>query len=218
MTKPQLDAVKARTEKATVRVLRQGVPAAQGVLVPGGYILTAAHCISWEVTSSMTLGDHYIETIRASDGVTYKTGPVAIESLMDIAALAALDVELYDACVAFETFCEATEPVPVSSKGFPVDIPVPVHVLTHDKGWMAGRACRYGHPLLPLHGNVAVEFDAPIAGGTSGGPVIDNDGLLVGVISQPSETHPSTALMPRPHLALPVWVWNRIVLGAKGGA
>jgi S1-C subfamily serine protease len=71
---------------------------------------------------------------------------------------------------------------------------------------VAGRACRYD----PLCGNVAVEFEAPIKGGTSGSPVINSNGLLVGVISQASDTHPSTALMPRPHLALPVWIWNRI--------
>jgi hypothetical protein len=61
----------------------------------------------------MALGDHYIEAIQASDGLTYKIDPFAVEPVMDIAALAALDgQEFYKECEAFEAFCEATEPVP----------------------------------------------------------------------------------------------------------
>jgi secreted trypsin-like serine protease len=50
---------KARTEKATVRILRVNTvlePLARGVLVPGGYILTAAHCINWDGESAMAQG------------------------------------------------------------------------------------------------------------------------------------------------------------------
>ena len=194
--------------------------------MPGGYILTAAHCIRWEGTGSMALGDWYVETIRTSDGARHMVSPCAVEPVMDIAVLGAVDSqEMSEECDAFEKFCEATEPVPVSTNDFPqCDLSepqdawpvVPVHVLTHRGTWITGGARRIGAP----HGNVWVTFDAQIEGGTSGGPVIDDDGRLVGVISNVSDgfSHVSNAnlkagcegRMPRPHLALPVWVWKRI--------
>jgi hypothetical protein len=56
-----------------------------------------------------------------------------------------------------------------------------------------------------------VTFSAQVEGGTSGSPVIDDNGLLVGVISHCAENPAAcNGLMPRPHLALPVWIWNQI--------
>jgi hypothetical protein len=79
-----------------------------------------------------------------------------------------------------------------------------------------GLARRYGS-ILP-RGNVDVEFDALIEGGTSGGAVIDDGDLLVGVVSQAggAEGQSQNGLIPRPHLALPAWVWNRILYPATG--
>ena len=206
---------KARTEKATVRILRvnnQGVlePLAQGVLVPGGYILTAAHCINWDGGGAMALGEWFIETIQTSDGKQHKVSPCAVEPVTDIAVLEAVDDQaMYEACCAFKEFCEATEPVPVSADDFPHDgPPVRVHILTHKGTWVTGSASRFNAPPF---GNVWVDYDAQIEGGTSGSPVIDDNGLLVGVISHCSENPAACdGLMPRPHLALPVWIWNRI--------
>jgi hypothetical protein len=115
----RIAAARARTEKATVRLMRLDdhdvlVPVAQGVLVPGGYILTAAHCINWDGHGTMALGDWFIETIQAYDGTRYKLSPCAVEPMSDIAALEAVDGQaMYEECCAFEEFCEATEPVPV---------------------------------------------------------------------------------------------------------
>jgi S1-C subfamily serine protease len=153
-----------------------------------------------------------VERIRASNGRTYVLSPCAVEPMLDIAALEAVDGQaLYEECLAFEEFCEATEPAPVSADDFPLGTSVPVHVLTHEGAWVTGRACRYGLRSLSPGGAAFVEFDAPIESGTSGGPVIDDNGLLVGVISWSGGRHGS---IPRPHLALPVWVWNRIAQAA----
>ena len=214
----RINAGKARAEKATIRILRpneKGVLKlhAQGVLVPGGYILTAAHCIKWDGTGAMALGDWYVETIQVSDGTQHKVSPCAVEPMTDIAVLAAVDgQEMFEECHAFEKFCEATEPVPVSEDDFPHVTadgpPVRVHILTHKRTWASGDARRVNSPPF---GNVWVAFDTPIGGGTSGGPVIDDNGLLVGVVSHASEDPKAcNGKIPRPHLALPAWVWNRI--------
>src|SRR5262249_13660012 len=109
----QINAGKTRAEKATVRILRRKnkrslAPVAQGVLVPGGYILTAARCIRWEATGSMALGDWYVETIRTSDGARHMVSPCAVEPVMDIAVLEAVDSqEMSEEYHAFEKFYEA---------------------------------------------------------------------------------------------------------------
>jgi hypothetical protein len=49
--------------------------------------------------------------------------------------------------------------------------------------------------------------------GTSGSPVIDDAGRLVGVVSWSGGVDgdaPLEGMMPRPHLALPGWIWRRI--------
>jgi S1-C subfamily serine protease len=86
---------------------------------------------------------------------------------------------------------------------------IPVHVLTHKGAWVTGGARRLNAPPA---GSVWVAFDVPIESGTSGSPVIDDDGLLVGVISHSggNSERGCDGSMPRPHLALPVWLSNRI--------
>jgi hypothetical protein len=52
-----------------------------------------------------------------------------------------------------------------------------------------------------------------IESGTSGGPVMDDTGHLVGVVSSSGGPVGEPALegsMPRPHLALSGWIWRRI--------
>jgi len=62
-----------------------------------------------------------------------------------------------------------------------------------------------------------VEADEQIEGGTSGGPIIDDSGDLVGIVSNFSliakVQNRSYGSSPRPHLALPVWVCRRIFGG-----
>ena len=185
------------------------------------YILTAAHCINWEGTGGMALGDRHVETIQASDGTQYRVSPCAVEPVADIAALAAVDwqelfeeARAFEESRAFEEFCEATEPVPVSANDFPyvaerieLNPPVPIHVLTHKGTWMSGTARRWS--AQPT-GTAAAQFDGHVEGGTSGSPVINDDGFLVGVISQ-SSTMNFVDPIQRPHRALPASIKKELM-------
>ena len=62
----------------------------QGVLVRGGYVLTAAHCIGWTSTGGMVLGDVWIEQVRFGKQ-KLKLTPTFVEPVSDIAALGPLD-------------------------------------------------------------------------------------------------------------------------------
>ncbi len=190
-------------EKATVRLPQRG---GQGVLVAArdepGFVITAAHCIEHYNSGGMTLNDFCLEPAQTHGGEELVLSVYAVEPVSDIAVLGMPDTQaLSNDSDAFEAFCERTQPVPVST-----DEPelfeagkFPVHVLTHHGTWLEGTATLYGKngPTLSID-------DCSIESGSSGGPIITDQGQLVAIVS----TGRGTA--PRPHQVLPVWLWNRI--------
>jgi hypothetical protein len=67
--------VRARLARATVKLTAKG---GQGILVPGGYIITAAHCVEYYGSGGMTLGEHILESVKTADGVEFRVSPVAV--------------------------------------------------------------------------------------------------------------------------------------------
>jgi S1-C subfamily serine protease len=189
-----------RVARATVHFPVGG----QGVLVPGHLILTAAHVIDWDHTGRMALGDDeaFIQPIETS-GRRFLVYPLAVEPVADLAILGAVDGQLLpEAEEAFEQFCEATTPVRLATTEYPFDTPIPAHVLAHTGRWIAGRAAQ----MRPDSATLALTTDEAIQPGTSGSPVVTEDGRLLGVVS--SGSHDSS--IPRPHLAAPVWLARRM--------
>jgi S1-C subfamily serine protease len=189
-------------EAATVRLVDVG---GQGVLVPGGFILTAAHCVDWDGHGGMALGDHMLESVETKDGKRFRLSVAAVEPCADIAVLECADNQMfYDDADAFESWVEQVAPVPVRDSLLAPDEPILIHVLTHDRGWVGGRATKHG---LRQVGRVAIETIDPIEGGTSGGPVVDADGALVGVVSWTAEgSGAEGGAIPLACHALPAWV------------
>ncbi len=141
-----------------------------------------------------------------------KVAPLAVEAVTDIAVLGSLDgQEFSKEAEDFEKFCEDTKPVPLCRReDFVLFQKFQVHIYTHKGTWVTGSAmlCREDAQAF------SVESDEQIEGGTSGGPIIDDSGELVGIVSNFSMAtdakHKSSGSTPRPHLALPVWVCRRI--------
>ena len=101
-------------EAATVRLPEAG---GQGVLVPNGYVLTAAHCVTWNPEGGMALGDFHLERFETRTGAQFMGSICAVEAVADIAALNAPDSQTFSKWAdAFESFCEATSPVPLSAR------------------------------------------------------------------------------------------------------
>ncbi len=200
----------------------------QGVLVNGELILTAAHCIDFTCAGDMVLGDYFVEEVKTNKGIV-KVAPLAVEPVSDIAVCGALDdQEFHREVEDFEDFCEQTRPVPVfrGEMQFPKyrsgELPklselsalrkaFNVYIYTHRQTWVTGKA----RQMWPGAKSLWVEADEQIESGTSGGPVINDSGELVGIVSHsggiPSgETEGRQGQVPRPHLALPVWICRRI--------
>jgi hypothetical protein len=204
------DETKGRVAAATVRLTGTG---GQGVLVTGGFVLTAAHCINWDGRGGMALGDHYLEPVRARDRTQFRLSPLAVEPVADMAVLGAPDNQVFpDDDDAFQEWCERTAAVPLSTRTLDVDESLGVHIRTHQGKWITGTLTRHGIPNTPPSGVVWLEADSPVRSGTSGGPVVDGAGRLVGVISWSGEggSGKCQGMIPVAHLALPRWVVDQI--------
>ncbi|MBU2623435.1 MAG: serine protease [Proteobacteria bacterium] len=202
------DEIRKRVEKATVRLTKKG---GLGVIVSSNLILTAAHCIGWSAEGYMVLGDHFLEQVEI-DGRQIIAAVCAVEPVLDIAALDEPDGQtFYDESNDYLSALESIIPIEINSEVFALFHYIPAFIFTHKQTWLKVNVqqCRFAAPGLSVCG-------APIEGGTSGGPVVDQEGRLLGIVSCGGFTAPDySGFIPRPHLSLPVWIMERIFKGGQ---
>ena len=203
------ESIKTMVANATVSLLRQG---GQGVLVKNSLIVTAAHCIDYKCDGSMVLEDFFIEEIKTLQGKKLKVTPWAVEPVKDIAILGSLDGQsFYDEANEFEEFCEKTKPVSLCFDSLKSSHKFPIYIYTHKKTWIKGEAARYGpNKESP---SIGIQANEQIEGGTSGSPIINEQGQLVAIVSNSKVGIPYDGSAPRPHLALPAWASRSIRRG-----
>ena len=68
--------------------------------------------------------------------------------------------------------------MPICRDDFPHFEPFKAHILSHDKGWVEAEARQ-----VNMRGNVVLTSSKGINGGTPGGPIVTDDGRLIGVCS-----------------------------------
>ena len=204
------ESIYANVEKATVSILGKG---GQGVLVNDELIITAAHCITYSLEGEMALGDLFTEKIKTHER-EFTVALLAVEPVTDIAILGPTDhYEIWNEQIEFERFCKDTNPVTLCRRYFAPLEKFTVHIYTHKGTWVTGSATnpREYAPCL------VVEADEQIEGGTSGGPIVNDSGELIGIASNFSDVGDglpkSWGPVPYPRLALPVWVCRRIFGG-----
>jgi len=158
----------------------------------------------------MAMGDHSVENISTKSGAHLKVGPIAADPVSDIALLGMLDDQVFfDESIEFQEWTEATPAVPLANITPRFGVPLSVQILTHKSKWIRAKIHRYSPK--PPHGCLCIEADDRIQGGTSGGPVVDTSGRLVGVISHSCEQAirgKYCGMLPIAHLALPRWAWG----------
>ena len=151
----------------------------RGVLVAGGLVLTAAHCIKFDTKGGMVLGEWPPEEIETAAGRRLKVTPLAVEPVCDIAALGAIDYqEFSDEAKAFEEFCEETKPVAVSQVPIAPSVEFPVYVWALERRWVRAVAVHpEDEPNEPAP-TLSVTAPEQIRHGASGGPIINESGEI----------------------------------------
>ena len=186
----------------------------QCVLIEGGLIITASHCLHFSSKGDMTcedlfmllaLGDYFLNAVCGDKGKLL-VETLSFDPVSDVAVLGSPDNQsLPEDADAFDEFCERVQPVKLLRH-----IPKPraefrVWIRTHTNTWVAGQAtysCGRGF---------AYDTKIEIPYGTSGGPIVNDNGELVGVVSHGVTTRykglykSAAPLLP---LALPVWILN----------
>lgn len=196
------DTSKQTVEQATVTINDTPIPG-QGVYVPGGYILTAAHCIELKPDRKGPVADHANINITAG-GLRLKVFRFVWECNSNIAALGMLSPQVYKEAAVYRKHFDQVEPVRLCAE-LPAK-PFEVHIFTHQKTWISGTADHKGHSLW-------VHSDPLVCGGENmGSPIVNNDGELVGVVAKDKVEWKSRTqgINPVPSMALPVWILNKI--------
>lgn len=199
-----LDEYKNIVEKATISFeSRYG---GRGVLVPGNMIITAAHCVSYNLDGSMATGDRFIEEISTFSNIQLKAQPLAVEPVSDIAILSSLDGHIFGKdSDDYEFFCEQTQPVQLCLDEIESNQEFPIYVFTHEFRWIKGSAI-ITNGLIPY---MWCEMEDYIHHGTSGSPILNKMGELVGIVSTiegEDINHMTKGRQPYLLKALPTWL------------
>jgi hypothetical protein len=198
--------IKNNIEKATITIINKG---GKGVLVNDNLIITAAHCINFEVDGSMGLGEFFIEPIKTIIG-EIKVSVIAVEPVSDVAILGCIDNNLnLEEAMKFESFCEKVKPLKLYRGDFELFEEYPVHIFTHEAKWISGNIVK----VLNETSKLVLNTENTIESGTSGSPVLNEIGELVGVVSNSafgSNDQFKSGNIPFVRYALPVWIYNRI--------
>lgn len=164
-------------QKALVHFPSKG---GQGVLVNGNFIITAAHCVNFSLDTGMMMQDINPQKIITSSGTEIMVNILAVEPVSDIAVLGIIDAQEFpEEAGKFEKFCNLTRPVEFFRKDFDLFVEYPAHIYTHLGEWVSCTVER----TFPTANKLVINPEKAIQPGTSGSPVVNDAGELIGVVS-----------------------------------
>jgi serine protease Do len=175
----------------------------QGFLVKGGFILTASHCVDYGDFETMALGDHYRARVTTKSGVHFKSAIIFLDPISDIAILETTGDESLEDQSSYDDFVDSSFNLPLATNPKYPDS-FNVRVYSH-KGEIVLGSAQMG---LPDAHTIMVETESEIEGGTSGGPIVDENNEVVGIVSIVGNGN--VGVHPIPSLTLPFWIYSKI--------
>jgi hypothetical protein len=201
------ETTRKQIELATVPVRSKGMTPGkgpQGVFIGNGFVLTAAHCLKFDTYGGIALGDHVIYYIDRPEGEPIWCSPVCIDPCSDLAVVGPCDSQTFaERHSDFLSFFEDVVPIGIRRDPLRLDEATPCEIRTHLRTWVSGKLTRHSDsPWAWLHA------DENIFGGTSGSPIVDDDGQILGVMSIAGGSGDVTNSGPHsiPSLWLPSWL------------
>ena len=190
---------------ATFKIHLKSGASGQCVLVDNSFIITAAHCVEWKFPWIALRPEHHLSDIKTPHD-DFKAMTFAVEPVSDIAVLGSPLPQIhYFENEDFDRICEPIIPLQLMQK-IPADLEeFPVWIWTHHNTWVKGVA-RYSQRAIFGCAIFSYTTDFPIEAGTSGGPIVNREGELVGVVSN-GTTDCAAGFLP---LALPAWILKEI--------
>jgi hypothetical protein len=177
------------------------------VLIEGGLLLTAAHCTDFDCKGRMALGYYSLHKL-SSGNRNLKAVILAVEPVSDIAVLGSPDEQaLPDEAAALEEFSYQVVPVRLQRTPPKTGVAFPIWIRTHKRAWVRGVGRYFGSRTF------CYETRTKIDCGTSGGPILNNAGKLLGVVSHGVEKPCRgvyQAAAPLACMALPAWVLRQL--------
>jgi S1-C subfamily serine protease len=188
--------------EAIVKISKSG---GRGVLV-GEIVLTAAHCVEYSFEGEMVLSEYFVEDIKTPSGERLKVRPLAIEPVADVAVLGALDDQEFSTeAKAFDDFCARTNPIPLARSCPTLRQPFPIKIFNANGEWVNGTG-ELAEEFAPY---IFTEAGTEIRDGASGGPILNQEGELIGIVSHFSEGESSLGRNPFLLKALPRWILEK---------
>jgi hypothetical protein len=182
------------------------VKGGRGVLIAGGMILTAAHCISCTCSSRMVLLEDNLVKVRIKNQLIY-LNILFVDPVSDIAVLGKLTDQSYEHTAFFEAFCSTYKPFKINkSIHVPLE-PISLNIYNENRQWVNAS----GEIASPDSHIICITADSLIKPGASGGPIINNQMELISINSQFSLNNKDiSGFAALPLLTLPKWILNRM--------
>jgi len=173
----------------------------QCVMVKGMFFITAAHCMNWAWTPEWPIPRPGFGTISTKWGELI-INVVAIEPVSDVAVLGPNPDASLENAEAYDELLERKISIKVLREAPKSFAPFPVWIRMHTKGWVAGKVTQSGD------GTFRYKTEIEIPCGTSGGPIVNDQGELVGVVSHGTTGYKGQFDSEAPLLphVLPPWV------------
>lgn len=176
----------------------------KGVLIKGGFVMTAAHCIS--CTCSGIMPNNYNNPVLVkAGGKTFRLNILFVDPISDISVLGPLDQQDFIGDYnAFSSYIKSVKPLRIAKNVFKIPFePLPLKAFNKDRQWIDINA-RITN--FEAH-SIFFKANYQIKPGASGGPIINQFGELVSIISSVSfGSIEATGTSPIPHLTLPKWI------------